>query len=63
MARKGKHIFFLVSGFCPDLNRSQHTCIDDGGPRLDVDAGSSLPGPEDPHERLSGEDAGCFAHL
>lgn len=39
------------------------TCIDDGGPCLDVDAGSSLPGPEDPHERLSGEDAGRFAHL
>lgn len=39
------------------------TCVDDGGPRLDVDAGCSLPGPEDPHQRLSGEDAGCFAHL
>lgn len=39
------------------------TCVDDGGPRLDIDAGSSLPGPEDPHERLSGEDASCFAHL
>lgn len=39
------------------------TCINDRGPRFDIDAGSRLPGPEDPHERLSGEDAGCFAHL
>lgn len=39
------------------------TCVDDGGPRLDIDAGCSLSGPEDPHQRLSGEDAGCFAYL
>lgn len=45
------------------LKRGSGTCINDSGPGLDVDAGSSLPGPEDPHERLSGEDAGCFTHL
>ncbi|KAF3860389.1 hypothetical protein F7725_000644 [Dissostichus mawsoni] len=44
--RKGYHTF---------NSKISSTCIDDSGPRLDVDAGSSLPGPEDPHERLSAE--------
>lgn len=49
--------------FLDEISAGLITCVDDGGPRLDIDAGSSLPGPEDPHERLGGEDAGCFAHL
>lgn len=49
--------------YCSILKRSSGTCINDSRPGLYVDAGSSLPGPEDPHERLSGEDAGCFTHL
>lgn len=49
--------------FFEEISAELITCIDDGGPRLDIDAGGCLPGPEDPHERLSGEDAGRFAHL
>lgn len=48
---------------CSNSKRGSGTCVNDSGPGLYVDAGSSLPGPEDPHERLSGEDAGCFTHL
>lgn len=54
-SRLKKSLSEHVSVFC--------TCINDRWPRFDVNACSSLPGPEDPHQRLSGEDAGCFAHL
>lgn len=62
MCRKSHQVKIWIKSVTLDHARHQ-TCVDDSGPCLDVDAGSSLPGPEDPHERLSGEDAGCFAHL
>lgn len=49
--------------YTSDLKKYSGTCINNSGPGLNVDAGSRLSGPEDPHERLGGEDAGCFTHL